>query len=70
MENWDRNPLYYTLNILKKPMDSFEIHIFPETFHLKRGVPGGGTPHIKGVGMLVKTLKETDLGVAQAFFDP
>ena len=51
-------------------MDSFEIHIFPETFHLKRGVPGGGTPHIKGLGMLVKTLKETDLGVAQAFFDP
>ena len=39
--------------------------------------PGGGgrTPHMKGVGMLVgkfwiKPLKETDLGVAQAFVDP
>ena len=36
---------------------------------------GGGTPHMKGVGMLVanfelNSLKETDLGVAQAFFDP
>ena len=35
----------------------------------------GGTPHMKGVGMLVANfelnpLKETDLGVAQAFFDP
>ena len=38
-------------------------------------VPGGGNPHMKGVGMLVgnftfKPLKETDLGVAQTFFDP
>ena len=34
--------------------------------------PGGETPHIKGVGMLVGNfeLKETDLGVAQALFDP
>ena len=34
--------------------------------------PGGGTPHIKGVGMLVGNfeVKETDLGVAQAFFEP
>ena len=36
---------------------------------------GGGTPHMKGVGMLVGNFelnprKETDLGVAQAFFDP
>ena len=36
---------------------------------------GGGAPQMKGVGMLVgnfwiKPLKETDLGVAQAFFDP
>ena len=36
---------------------------------------GGGTPHIKGVGMLIRNfelnpLKETDLGMAQAFFDP
>ena len=35
----------------------------------------GGTPLMKGVGMLVekfwiKPLKKTDLGVAQAFFDP
>ena len=34
----------------------------------------GGTPHMKGVGMLVgnlfKPLKETDLGVVQAFFSP
>ena len=33
----------------------------------------GGTLHIKGVGMhwkfWIKPLKETDLGVAQAFFD-
>ena len=38
-------------------------------------LPGGETPHIKGVGMLVgnfelNPLKETDLGVAQAFFHP
>ena len=36
---------------------------------------GRGTPHIKGVGMRagnfgIKPLKETDLGVAQAFLDP
>ena len=36
---------------------------------------GGGTPHIKGVGMVVENFelnpqKETDLGVAQAFFEP
>ena len=37
---------------------------------------GGRTPYMKGVGMLarrkfwIKPLKETDLGVAQAFFDP
>ena len=36
---------------------------------------GGGTLHMRGVGMLVgnfelKPLKETNLGVAQAFFDP
>ena len=35
----------------------------------------GGTPHMKGVGMLVGNFelnpqKETDLGGAQAFFDP
>ena len=39
-------------------------------------VPGaGGTPYMKGVGMLVgnfelKPLKETDMGVAQAFLTP
>ena len=32
--------------------------------------PGAGTSHMKGVGMLVGNLKKTDLGVAQAFFDP
>ena len=35
-------------------------------------VPAGGTPHMKGVEILVRNfepLKETDLGVAQAFFD-
>ena len=31
---------------------------------------GGRTSHMKGVGMLVGNLKKTDLGVAQAFFDP
>ena len=36
---------------------------------------GRGTPHMKGVGMLVGNfelhpLKETDPGVAQAFFNP
>ena len=36
---------------------------------------GGGTSHMKRVGMLVgnfelNPLKETDLGVAQPFFDP
>ena len=42
---------------------------FFKTLHIG---PGGGTPHIKGVGMLVGNfeLKETDLGVAQALFDP
>ena len=35
-----------------------------------RGRGGGGTSHMKGVGMLVGNLKKTDLGVAQAFFDP
>ena len=35
----------------------------------------GGNSHVKGAGMLVgnfeiKPLKETNLGVAQAFFDP
>ena len=34
------------------------------------GAGGGGTSHMKGVGMLVGNLKKTDLGVAQAFFDP
>ena len=39
------------------------------------GGGGGGTSHMKRVGMLVgnfelNPLKETDLGVAQAFFDP
>ena len=28
----------------------------------------GGTPHMKGVGMLVGNFEETDLGVAHAFF--
>ena len=37
--------------------------------------PGGGPPHMKGGGdarrkFWIKPLKETDLGVAQAFFDP
>ena len=35
-------------------------------------VPAGGTPQMKGVGMLVRNfepLKETDQGVARAFFD-
>ena len=35
-------------------------------------VPAEGTPHMKGVEILVRNferLKETDLGVAQAFFD-
>ena len=34
--------------------------------------PGGRTSHMKGVGrkFWIKPLKETDLGVAQAFFDP
>ena len=31
--------------------------------------PGGGTPHMKGVRMLVGNF-ETDLGLAQAFFEP
>ena len=39
------------------------------------GRGGGGTPHMEGVGKLVGNfelhpLKETDLGVAQAFFWP
>ena len=38
IEIGDRNPLYYTLNSLKKPMDSFGLHILPENFSLKRGV--------------------------------
>ena len=38
-------------------------------------IPGGETPHMKGVGMLVgnfelNPLKETDLGVAQVLFLP
>ena len=40
----------------------------------KSKLPGGRTPHMKWVGMLVGNfelnLKETDLGGAQAFFDP
>ena len=40
-----------------------------------RGGGGNSDPHMKGVGVLVgnfelNPLKETDLGVAQAFFDP
>ena len=31
---------------------------------------GGGTSHMKGVGMLVGNFELNDLGVAQAFFDP
>ena len=38
IENWDTDPLYYTLNILKNPMDSFGFHISPENFHFKREV--------------------------------
>ena len=34
----------------------------------EKGHPGGEDSQMKGAGMLV--LKETDLGVAQAFFDP
>ena len=36
------------------------------------GPGGGGIPHMKGVGTLVGNfeLKETNLGWAQAFFDP
>ena len=38
-------------------------------------VGGGETPHMKVMGMLVgnfelNPLKKTNLGVAQAFFDP
>ena len=34
-------------------------------------LPGkGGTPHMKGVGMLVGNFEETDLGVAHSFFKP
>ena len=47
----------------------------PRSFLSPGGGGGGRTPHMKGVGMLVgkfwiKPLKETDLGVAQAFVDP
>ena len=36
-----------------------------------RGRGGGGsTSHMKGVGMLVGNLKNTDLGLAEALFDP
>ena len=31
---------------------------------------GRGTSHMKGVGMLVGNLKKTDLGLAEALFDP
>ena len=34
----------------------------------KKEHPGGEDSQMKGAGMLV--LKETDLGMAQAFFDP
>ena len=42
---------------------------------MKQARGGGGTPHIKGVGMVVgnfelKPLKEANLGVAQAFLTP
>ena len=42
---------------------------------LKFKVCSGGNSHIKGVGMLVgnfelRALRETNLGVAQPFFDP
>ena len=37
-------------------------------------VPGGWTPHMRGGDarrkFRIEPLKETDLGVAQAFFDP
>ena len=41
-------------------------------------IPGGGHSHMKGAGMLVKKfwikgtnlIEETNLGVAQPFFDP
>ena len=37
-------------------------------------IPGGETPHMKGGDarqkFWIKPLKETGLGVAQAFFDP
>ena len=35
-----------------------------------RGRGGGRTSHMKGVGMLVGNLKKTDLGLAEALFDP
>ena len=42
--------------------------IFPATFIVHYpGGGGGGTSYMKGMGMLA--LKETDLGVAEAFFD-
>ena len=34
IQNWERKPLYYPLNIVKNPVDSFWLHIFPEKFHL------------------------------------
>ena len=48
IENWNRNPLYYSLNILKNPIGSFWVHIFPENFHLKRG------------GILARSIKMRD----------
>ena len=49
--------------------------IFHTRFQTRPVGPGGGTPHMKGVGMprrkfWIKPLKETDLGEAQTFFDP
>ena len=29
IQNWERKPLYYTLNIVKNPVNSFWLHIFP-----------------------------------------
>ena len=49
---------------------------FPHPFSDQTCRPGGGgTLHMKGVGMRrrkfwIKPLKETDLGEAQTFFDP
>ena len=55
-------------NLVELCSRSLQTLIMTKIVHFAPGGGGGGTLHMKGVGMLLEI--ETHLGVAQAFADP